>query len=54
MVVVGLHPNYDIQALQRQYPDRKSNGSGKLSRAHGYQNQSRVEPNVEPQVLIIS
>jgi len=53
MVVVGLHPNCDIQALQRQYFVRKSEGSGKLRSALGYQNQSRVEPNVEPQVLII-
>lgn len=53
MVVVGLHPNCDIQALQRQYFVRKSEGSGKLRSALGYQNQSRVEPNVEPQVMII-
>ncbi|KAK7265431.1 hypothetical protein RJT34_33051 [Clitoria ternatea] len=53
MVVVGLHPNCDIQALQRQYVDRKSEGSGKLRSALGYQNQSRVEPNVEPQVLFV-
>lgn len=53
MVVVGLHPNCDIQALQRQYIDRKSEGSGKLRSALGYHNQSRVEPNLEPQVLII-
>ncbi|XP_057428941.1 uncharacterized protein LOC130722273 [Lotus japonicus] len=51
MVVVGLHPNCDIQALQRQYIDRKSEGSGKLRSALGYHNQSRVEPNLEPQVL---
>ncbi|XP_061361519.1 uncharacterized protein LOC133305343 isoform X2 [Gastrolobium bilobum] len=51
MVVVGLHPNCDIQALQRQYVDRKFEGSGKLRSALGYQNQSRVEPNIEPQVL---
>ncbi|XP_004513477.1 uncharacterized protein [Cicer arietinum] len=53
MVVVGLHPNCDIQALQRQYLVRKSEGSGKLRSALGYQNQSRVEPNVEPQVLFV-
>lgn len=53
MVVVGLHPNCDIQALQRQYFVRKSEGSGKLRSALGYQNQSRVEPNVEPQVLFV-
>ncbi|XP_027339690.1 uncharacterized protein LOC113853308 isoform X2 [Abrus precatorius] len=53
MVVVGLHPNCDIQALQRQYFVRKSEGSGKLRSALGYQNQSRVEPNLEPQVLFV-
>ncbi|TKY54425.1 DENN domain-containing protein 5B [Spatholobus suberectus] len=53
MVVVGLHPNCDVQALQRQYVDRKFEGSGKLRSALGYQNQSRVEPNIEPQVLFV-
>ncbi|XP_031267909.1 uncharacterized protein LOC116126354 isoform X2 [Pistacia vera] len=51
MVVVGLHPNCDIQALYRQYIARKSEGSGKLRSAFNYQNYSRVEPNLEPQVL---
>ncbi|XP_044463922.1 uncharacterized protein LOC123194655 isoform X2 [Mangifera indica] len=51
MVVVGLHPNCDIQALHRQYIARKSEGSGKLRSALNYQNYSRVEPNLEPQVL---
>ncbi|KAG4387914.1 hypothetical protein GLYMA_09G068800v4 [Glycine max] len=52
MVVAGLHPNCDIQALQRQCFLRKSEGPGKLRSALGYQNQSRVEvePNLEPQV----
>ncbi|XP_020228963.1 uncharacterized protein LOC109809941 isoform X2 [Cajanus cajan] len=53
MVVVGLHPNCNVQALQRQYVDRKFEGSGKLRSALGYQNQSRVEPNIEPQVLFV-
>ncbi|XP_027333862.1 uncharacterized protein LOC113848505 isoform X3 [Abrus precatorius] len=53
MVVVGLHPNCDVQALQRQYVNRKSEGSGRLRSALGYQNQSRVEPNIEPQVLFV-
>lgn len=44
MVVVGLHPNCDIQALQKRFFERKSEGSGKL-------HQSRIEPNLEPQVL---
>ncbi|KAK4565164.1 hypothetical protein RGQ29_007004 [Quercus rubra] len=53
MVVVGLHPNCDIQALHRQYIARKSEGSGRLRSALSSQNQSRVEPNVEPQVLFV-
>ncbi|KAK7291804.1 hypothetical protein RIF29_07241 [Crotalaria pallida] len=55
MVVIGLHPNCDVHALQRQYVDRKSEGSGRMRSALGYQNQSRVEPNIniEPQVLFV-
>lgn len=52
MVVVGLHPNCDIQALERQYVGRKSEGSGKLRSTLSAQNQSRVEPNLEPQVVV--
>ena len=49
MVVVGLNPNCDIQALQRQYFGRRSEGSpGRLRGQH----QFRVEPNIEPQVLV--
>lgn len=51
VVVVGLHPNCDIQALERQYIARKSEGSsGRLRSALVSQNQSRVEPSLEPQV----
>ncbi|XP_062091165.1 uncharacterized protein LOC133797316 isoform X1 [Humulus lupulus] len=53
MVVVGLHPNCDIQALERQYVGRRAEGSGKLRNTLSYQNQSRVEPNIEPQVLFV-
>ncbi|XP_019417154.1 PREDICTED: uncharacterized protein LOC109328239 isoform X2 [Lupinus angustifolius] len=53
MVVVGLHPCCDVQALQRQYVVKKSEGSGKLRSALGYQNPSRIEPNIEPQVLFV-
>ncbi|XWS17479.1 hypothetical protein CRYUN_Cryun33cG0071300 [Craigia yunnanensis] len=53
MVVVGLPPNCDIQALQRQYVTRKFEGSGKLRSALSYQNNSRVGPNLEPQVLFV-
>ncbi|GMP57916.1 hypothetical protein CsSME_00021795 [Camellia sinensis var. sinensis] len=51
MVVVGLHPNCDIQALQKQYFGRKSEGSGKFRSALSGQHQSRVEPNLEPQII---
>ncbi|EEF46290.1 suppression of tumorigenicity, putative [Ricinus communis] len=53
MVVVGLHPNCDLQALQRQYVARKSEGSARLQGSPGCQNQSRVEPVLEPQVLFV-
>ncbi|MBA0622303.1 hypothetical protein Godav_007858, partial [Gossypium davidsonii] len=53
MVVVGLPPSCDIQALQRQYVTRQSEGSGKLRSALSCQNNSRVEPYLEPQVLFV-
>ncbi|KAK9274509.1 hypothetical protein L1049_021758 [Liquidambar formosana] len=53
MVVVGLHPNCDIQALQAQIFARKHEGSGKFRSALSGQHQSRVEPNIEPQVLFV-
>ncbi|KAL8189081.1 hypothetical protein R6Q57_029342 [Mikania cordata] len=53
MVVVGLHPNCDIQALQRQYIGRRSEVPGRLRNAISVQNQFRVEPNFEPQVLFV-
>ncbi|BAB08718.1 unnamed protein product [Arabidopsis thaliana] len=54
VVVVGLHPNCDIQALERQYIARKSEGSsGRLRSALVSQNHSRVEPSLEPQVLLV-
>ncbi|KHG19106.1 DENN domain-containing 4C [Gossypium arboreum] len=53
MVVVGLPPSCDIQALQRQYVTRQPEGSGKLRSALSCQNNSRVEPYLEPQVLFV-
>ncbi|KAF2287147.1 hypothetical protein GH714_038427 [Hevea brasiliensis] len=53
MVVVGLHPNCDLQALQRQYVTRRFEGSGRLQGSLGSQNQSRIEPILEPQVLFV-
>lgn len=54
MVVVGLPPNSDIQALQNLYFARKFEGSGRFRSALGGQHQCRIEPNLEPQVLIFS
>ncbi|XP_015082710.1 uncharacterized protein LOC107026315 [Solanum pennellii] len=53
MVVVGLHPNCDIQALQRLYFSKKLDCPGRFRSALGGQSQSRVEPNFEPQVLFV-
>ncbi|XP_071715418.1 uncharacterized protein [Rutidosis leptorrhynchoides] len=53
MVVVGLHPSCDINALQRQYFGRRSEGPGRLRNALSGQHQFRVEPNLEPQVLFV-
>ncbi|CAL9224824.1 unnamed protein product [Arabidopsis halleri] len=54
VVVVGLHPNCDIQTLERQFIARKSEGSsGRLRSALVSQNHSRVEPSLEPQVLLV-
>ncbi|KAK8547275.1 hypothetical protein V6N13_097989 [Hibiscus sabdariffa] len=53
MVVVGLPPSCDAQALQRQYVTRQFEGSGKLRNPLSCQNNSRVEPCLEPQVLFV-
>ncbi|KAH6817228.1 DENN domain-containing protein [Perilla frutescens var. frutescens] len=53
MVVVGLPPNSDVQALQNLYFARKFEGSGRFRNALGGQHQCRIEPNLEPQVLFV-
>lgn len=53
MVVVGLPPNSDVQALQNLYLARKFEGSGRFRNALGGQHQCRIEPNLEPQVLFV-
>ncbi|XP_022888293.1 uncharacterized protein LOC111403884 isoform X3 [Olea europaea var. sylvestris] len=53
MVVVGLPPTSDIKALQNLYFARKVESSGRIRSALGSQYQSRVEPNLEPQVLFV-
>ncbi|KAK6139655.1 hypothetical protein DH2020_026600 [Rehmannia glutinosa] len=50
MVVVGLPPSSDVQALQNLYFARKFEGSGRFRNALGGHHQSRIEPNLEPQV----
>ncbi|GFP87241.1 denn domain-containing protein 5b [Phtheirospermum japonicum] len=53
MVVVGLPPSSDVQALQNLYFSKKSESPGRLRNALGGQHQSRIEPNLEPQVLFV-
>ncbi|KAK6147642.1 hypothetical protein DH2020_018554 [Rehmannia glutinosa] len=53
MVVVGLPPSSDVQALQNLYFARKFEGSGRFRNALGGHHQSRIEPNLEPQVLFV-
>lgn len=53
MVVVGLPPNCDVQALQKQLFSRKSEGSGKFLSSLNGQHPCRIEPNIEPQVLFV-
>ncbi|KAL7258290.1 hypothetical protein ACSBR1_004419 [Camellia fascicularis] len=53
MVIVGLPPQCDVQALQKQYFGRKSEGSGKFRSVLSGQHHSRVEPDIEPQVLFV-
>lgn len=50
MVVVGLHPTFDVQTLRKQLIARKNEVSDKLQLSLD-KNHSRVEPNLEPQVL---
>ncbi|CAA0821386.1 DENN (AEX-3) domain-containing protein [Striga hermonthica] len=53
MVVVGLPPTSDVQSLQNLYFARKFEGPGRFRNALGGQHQSRIEPNLEPQVLFV-
>ncbi|KVI12201.1 uncharacterized protein LOC112507017 isoform X2 [Cynara cardunculus var. scolymus] len=54
MVVVGLHPNCDIQSLEEQYFGRRSEGSGRLQSPINVQRQSAsTVENIEPQVLFV-
>ncbi|KAL0308433.1 UNVERIFIED_CONTAM: DENN domain-containing protein 5B [Sesamum radiatum] len=53
VVILGLPPNSDVEALQSMYFARKFEGSGRFRNAICGQNQSRIEPNLEPQVLFV-
>ncbi|XP_051148258.1 uncharacterized protein LOC127263326 isoform X2 [Andrographis paniculata] len=53
MVVVGLPPTSDVQALQKLYSVKKLKGSAGLRRGFDDQHQSCVEPSLEPQVLFV-
>ncbi|XP_051131211.1 uncharacterized protein LOC127251524 isoform X2 [Andrographis paniculata] len=53
MVVVGLPPSSDVRALENLYFSRKVEGSGRFRTAISGQHQSRIEPNLEPQVLFV-
>ncbi|WOL13709.1 hypothetical protein Cni_G22486 [Canna indica] len=51
MVVVGLHPNADVQALKNLVLDRNNNDQKIRSLLH--YNRVHSEPNIEPQVLFV-
>ncbi|XP_038987436.1 uncharacterized protein LOC103703282 isoform X2 [Phoenix dactylifera] len=53
MVVVGLHPNVDVQALQRLVLERNNEDSKKKRSLLSYNLQVQAEPNLEPQVLFV-
>ncbi|KAL0333710.1 UNVERIFIED_CONTAM: DENN domain-containing protein 5B [Sesamum angustifolium] len=53
MVVVGLPPSSDIQALQNLYSAKRFEGSGRFRSSLGGQHQPLVEPTLEPQVLFV-
>lgn len=51
MVVVGLHPNTDVQELQRQILGRNHEDSRKSRSILNYHHQVHADLNLEPQVL---
>ncbi|XP_068661598.1 uncharacterized protein [Aristolochia californica] len=53
IVIVGLHPNCDIRALQKQMFEKNLEGSKTLKIAPSFQNQANGEQNIEPQVLFV-
>lgn len=53
MVVVGLHPNTDVQALQKQMLERNLDDSKKSRSMMTYHHQVHAELDIEPQVLFV-
>ncbi|KAJ6825355.1 uncharacterized protein M6B38_375730 [Iris pallida] len=53
MVVVGLHPNTDVQALQKQMMERNIDDTKKSRSIMAYHHQVHAELNLEPQVLFV-
>lgn len=53
MVVVGLHPSVDVQALHKLILDH-NNDYSKRRNLLNYNHQVNAESNLEPQVLILS
>lgn len=52
MVVVGLHPDVDVQALEKLLDERNNEFSKKQRSLLNYNHQVHAEPNLEPQVLV--
>ena len=52
MVVVGLHPSFDVQTLRRQLIARKNDVSEKVLFSLDDKNHSRIEPGLEPHVCV--
>ncbi|KAG9140936.1 hypothetical protein Leryth_010455 [Lithospermum erythrorhizon] len=53
MVVVGLHPDSDIHTVKNLYFGRNSESCGRFRGSLNGPHQSRVEPNLDPQVLFV-
>lgn len=53
MVVVGLHPNADLQAIRKHMLERSNEDLKKPRSLMSFNNQVHAEPVVEPQVLFV-
>lgn len=52
MIVVGLHPSVDVQALQKLVLEKNNEDSKKKRGLLNNNVQVQAEPNLEPQVLL--